>query len=108
MNPLINIKEFLKNPSHRILINNNEWRAILLGNILDTSYNSGSPFEIFAEFCSIMRASDIPIDSYFDDVFKGFEVKKPLTLPYFNHENEWDNSIFYFFLIFGIAAEFFA
>lgn len=94
MNPFI--RDFLQNPNNQNLINKNEWKSILLGDILNNSpslYNSGSTFTIYEEFCQLMRDANIPIDQFFDEVFGSFEVKKQLSVPYFGYERQWNQEI---------------
>ena len=81
------IKDFLQNPNNQNLIDKNDWKSILLGDIL----NGG--FSTFESFCQIMRSAGIPIDSYFDKVFDNFEIKKQLTKNFFGNEREWEFNI---------------
>ena len=85
MNP--DIKNFLNNPNNQNLIQKNDWKSILLGDILNGTFST------FEDFCQIMRDAGIPIDSYFNKVFNQFEVKEQLPEKFFNNEGKWEQKI---------------
>ena len=77
------IKKFLNNPNYQNLIQKNDWKSILLGDILDDFYGTCGDFSVLEEFCQLMRDANIPIDLYFDKVFNQFEVKKHFPKVFF-------------------------
>lgn len=85
MSPII--KKFLNNPNTQNLIQKNDWKSILLGDILYDDYESN--FSTFEDFCQLIRDANIPIDSYFNEVFGQFEVKEHFPKGFFGHEKEW-------------------
>ena len=81
------------------LIQKNEWKAILLGDILDsTTIQVGDLFSTIEYFCDLMRKAGIPIDNYFDQVFDSYEFKEPYKGIYFENQIENDTKKEYHYI----------
>ena len=78
------MKEFILRNQN--LIQKNEWKSLLLGDILDVPFRD--LFDNIKYFCDIMRKADIPIDNYFDQVFDSYEFKEPYKGIYFENQIE--------------------